>query len=69
MKAYRKNGGKIPIILNLCTRWRKMVNLCLLHLLGREPEPGWALSQSGHPEAEKSLASTKIPPQTVHPIA
>jgi hypothetical protein len=64
MKAYRKIEGKIPFILNLSSRRRQMVNL-----LGREPEPRWALSQSGHPEAEKSLASTKIPPQTVHPIA
>jgi hypothetical protein len=39
----------------------------MLHILGREP--GWALSQSGHPEADKYPASTKIQPQTVHPIA
>jgi len=63
MKAYKMNGGTAPLILNLSTRWRRVVNLSSqpLYPWGKSPQHplnrrlGGLQSQSGHFSVEIDL--------------
>jgi hypothetical protein len=61
MKTYKMNGGIAPLILNLSTKWRRVVNLTYqpLYPWGKSPQHslnrGGLQSQSGHFSEEINL--------------
>jgi hypothetical protein len=74
MRPYRGSRGKAPIILNLGTRWRRVVNFIFRPLYHRERTPDQLNRRLGRPQArvgeKKTLLSLpELEPRTVQSIA